>query len=79
MSRFLKIMPKSIMNNNYKSAVIRERINLQDIKHMITSHSDKTVYLANVSKDGSTVHLALAQLDEELINKLLDEYSVSTF
>jgi hypothetical protein len=46
---------------------------------MIISHSEKTVYLANVSKDGSTVHIAFAQIDEELINKLLDDYSVTTF
>ena len=77
-SRFLRIMPKSIMNYNYKTASVnRERINFQDIKHIITTHNDKTVYLANVSKDGSTVNLALSQPDHELINKLLEEYAIT--
>ncbi len=78
MSRFLRLMPKSIMNCNYKStSLVRERINFHDIKHIITTHNDKTVYLANISKDGSMVNLAFAQHDNELITKLLDEYAIT--
>ena len=78
MTRFIRVMPKSIMNYSYKTpSIVRERINLQDIKHIITTHNEKTVYLAAVSKDGSAANLAFATHDEELVSKLLDEYAIT--